>query len=107
MKLDHIPYQEKVEIVGQAEQNKQQVNWTIERMHKGHTLFEINLETGIVQPAKYDDGTDVVFQSLVGKSSNLATIRKKVKQNKDCVYIPALKKTGAINKWYNQAKKLL
>ena len=89
----------KAEMVNQAEVNQHIVNWSIKNMHKGHTLWEINLDTGETTAAKYDDGTDVMYITN--------EVRKRVRQNKNCVYIPALKKLGAINKFAKQAQKLL
>lgn len=107
MKLDELKsLPDKVEIVKQAEIIQTQVKWSIDKIHKGHTLFEINLETGIVQPAIFDDVVDVAL-SRIGNEANLQTIKRKVRQQKDCVYIPALNKINAIKKWYKQAKKLL
>ena len=44
----------KVVIVGQNEKHFQQVKWQI-KQHPGHTVFEINIETGDVTPAKYEE----------------------------------------------------
>lgn len=100
MKVDGIEIkQDKITMAVQAELNQRQVNWTIENMHRGHTLWEINNETGDISPAKFDDGTDISYATMATK--------KKVRQQKDCVYIPALNIKNAVKKWYKKAQKLL
>jgi hypothetical protein len=107
MKLDEFKYnRETIDIVNQSQVIQTQINWTIKNLPKGHTLFEINLETGIVQPAIFDEDVDVQL-SRIGTAANLQTIKKKVRQQKDCVYLGALNKKNAIRKWYQQAQKLL
>jgi hypothetical protein len=44
---------DKVVIVGQNEKKFEVLKWTIKNPHKGHTLWEISLETGDIKPAEF------------------------------------------------------
>jgi len=74
-------HQDKIAIVKQAEQRKE--NKLVGRLKpcKGHTVYEVNRSTGIVSKAKYEE--------------QIATYRgakpsKKIMVNKNCIYVPAL-----------------
>ncbi|MBP6694997.1 MAG: hypothetical protein KA161_07700 [Saprospiraceae bacterium] len=108
MKTDKIliENENRMHLAAQAEENR--VQWSLQnKMHPGHTMWEINTESGDIVAAKFDDGTDVVFSTRLGNSNNLATVTKKIKMNKGCVYIPALKRLGAINKFAKAAQKYM
>lgn len=59
--------------------------------HPGHTLFEINLGTKEIKPAKFE--TELVLD-LNSKDN----FNKKVIINKDCVYISALNRANVVKK---------
>ncbi len=107
MKVERVEIKkDKVEIVGQAEINKHQPQYEIKTLKKGHTLWEINLETGTIAPATYDDEVNVELAKL-GPEANLRTIKKKVRMQKDCIYFGALNIRNACRHFEKQAKKLL
>lgn len=62
------------------------------KIHKGHTLFEINLKTKEINPASYES----VDYEITTESTN--QVRKKVIENKNCVYISALNENNALKK---------
>ncbi len=109
MKLDkHIPEKDKVEIVTQAEVKTQVAKVGTIRPHKGHTLFQIDLESGEVTEAEFDR-LDVDFEELKKEEASRLKpgVKKRVVVKKGCVYISALNKTNAIKKFAKQAQKLL
>lgn len=93
---------DKVVIVGQNEKKFEVKKWTIKNPHKGHTLWEINLNTGDVKPAKFVQ-VDMELTRL-GQSPNLQTVRKKVITNPNCIYISALNIQNAAKKFAKRAK---
>jgi len=106
MKLDqHEVEKDKVEVVKQAEVNKTEVQWSIPNPKKGHTLFEINTETGAISKAEFEEVN--VELTKLGKEANLKTIKKKVLIKKYCTYISALNIRNACIKFEKEAKKLM
>jgi len=91
---------DKVVIVGQNEKKFEVVKWQI-KPHKGHTLFEINLQTGDAKPAEYEQ-IDMEL-SRIGDSPNLQTVRKKVITKPHCIYISALNIQNAAKKFAKKA----
>jgi len=86
---------DKVVIVSQAEQKKiSRFNGSI-KIHKGHTLFEINLEEKSIVAAEFESKDYVVD----GRNS------LKVLEKKNCVYIPALNEKNALKKLIKLAAK--
>lgn len=63
-------------------------------MHKGHTMFEIDCETGNIVPASYES----VNATLGGE------VKRKIICNPNCLYVPCLNIKAARNKF---AKYLL
>jgi hypothetical protein len=109
LKLDkHIKESDKIEIVGQAEKKHQVSKIGTIRPHKGHTLFQINLESGEVTEAEFDR-QDVDFKELKKEESSRLKpgVIKKVVVKKGCIYVSALNKTNAIKKFAKQAQQLL
>lgn len=93
MKVD-LNLKDKIEEVKQAEVIKaKELFSTVKKMHKNHTLFEINIESGLIQNAIFDD-LPIIEMSKEFKGY----IRKKYKLTvkSDCVYIMALNKKNAI-----------
>ena len=105
---------DKVVIVGQNEQAFQQVKWQ-QKVKPGHTLFEINLETGDCKPAEYvktdlqvnDFGPQVnmhLQMAAIGKAIPNQEIKKKLITKPNCIYISALNIQNAAKKFAKQAK---
>lgn len=106
MKLDEKEIQkDTVRIVNQKEVNKHEVKWTLPPLKKGHTLWEINLVTGAIVPAVYEE-VNVEIKRL-GNAANYKEIKKKVLWQKDCIYIGALNIPNALKKFEKQAKNLI
>ena len=104
---------DKVVIVGQNEKHFQQVKWQI-KQHPGHTVFEINIETGDVTPAKYeevnlqvndfDKPINIHLQAaVIGQVITTQEIRKKLITKPNCIYISALNIQNAAKKIAKQA----
>jgi hypothetical protein len=83
---------EEIHISKETEQKFQEKHIGSIHPHRGHSLFEINLETGTIEPAECTK-TDYV----VNKDSSGST-NKKVVMKPDCVYISALNKDNALKK---------
>lgn len=94
---------DKVVIVGQNEKKFEVLKWTIKNPHKGHTLWQINLETGETTAAEYVQ-VDMELTKL-GDSPNLQTVRKKVITKENCIYISALNIQNAAKKFAKKAKE--
>lgn len=86
---------DKVVNVKQAEHPKE-IKWSIQKIHKGHTLFEINLANYSINPASYEDVT-----------ANIVTggVKRKVIQKPNCIYVSALNQKNALIKFQKQAEK--
>jgi len=93
---------DKVVIVGQNEKKFEVKKWQIKNPHKGHTIWEISLETGDIKPAEFVQ-VDMELTRL-GESPNLQTVRKKIITKPGCVYIPALNIQNAAKKFVKKAK---
>jgi hypothetical protein len=99
-----IPLTDEIKIVAQKQFEKQKAYWSSQVLYKGHTMFEINCQTGEIIPAEYKseriefvdeyDIHDMMFSSLTGKKpQSLGKIPKKVKDidcKENCLYVPAL-----------------
>lgn len=80
--------QDQVKIVGEKEEPRTIV-FDPRQMHPGHTLFQIELATGIIQEVQFEQ----INYSLLTDS-----VRKKLVKQKGFEYIPALN-------WHNADKK--
>lgn len=92
---------DKVVIVGQNEKKFQTPKWSI-KAHKGHTVFEIDMETGDVRIPEYEETTlqindmgktpvNMHLQVLaIGKAIPQQEIKKKMITKPNCTYISAL-----------------
>lgn len=72
--------------------------------HKGHTLFEINVETHEIQPAQYNLQRDYLFDWNWKLGDPVASHSSLIK-NAGCVYISALNKAQAMKKFYQGGSK--
>jgi hypothetical protein len=69
--------------------------------HKGHKLYEFNLDTGEVKEAEYDLKSDYIWQPNWKPGMPIASNRALlVKQG--CTYVSALNKAAAIKKFNQQ-----
>ena len=59
---------------------------------KGHTLFEINCTTGIIDIAKFEE---------INASFQTGAVKRKVIVNPNCLYVSCLNKKGAAKKYLN------
>jgi len=104
MKLDkHIPEQDKVEIVNQAEKKYELKKLGTITPQRGHTLFQINTQTGEITIAEFDK-VDAVLPTR--KNNADAGTVKKVTIKTGCVYVSALNKRNAIKKYNKRIKQL-
>jgi hypothetical protein len=87
--------------VKQAELLKQ-VKWTVQNIHKGHTLFEIDLTNYTIKEAEYEK-VDVHLKRI-GDAANYKEVKRKIIQKPNCIYISALNKNNALKKFQKQAK---
>ena len=95
MKIDnHLPERDVIEISTQKQVEKQHKLIASIRPHRGHTLFEINLQTGDVLPAEFE----TVNADFVAAIHGCQEIKKKVIARNGCVYYSALNKESAIRK---------
>lgn len=106
---------DKVVIVGENEQAFQEVKWNI-KILPGHTLFQINLETGDCTPAEYQQ-TDLqvndfgpqanmhLQMAAVGKAIPNQEIKKKLITKPNCIYISALNISNAAKKFAKRCKE--
>lgn len=105
---------DKVVIVGQNEKKFETVKWQI-KQHRGHTLFEINLETGDCKPAEYEEvnlqvndfgaQANIHLQmAAIGTAVSNQEIKKKLITKPNCIYISALNIQNAAKKFAKQAK---
>ena len=85
---------DKIVLEKQSEQQKE--TKLIGKIHpkKGHTLFEINLDTGVIKKAVFESQT-ISFEQA---KSKFLTPTKKVLVNKDCIYISSLNVKNLIKK---------
>lgn len=100
---------DKVVIVGQNQQAFQEVKWTI-KPKKGHTVFEINMDTGDITPATYEE-TNVQINDFgpqvnihlqvraIGKAILTQEIKKKLITKPNHTYISALNLRSANKKF--------
>jgi len=82
------------ENVAQQEQTKEYEKVTTIKPHKGHTLYEYNVDTKEFIEATYIK-TNVAFED-VQKGKNIA--RRRVNMKGGCVYVSALNKKNAFKK---------
>ena len=93
-----LPIKEKLSVVAEKEiEKKQKFHGTI-RPHKGHTLFQINLNTKEITEAQFEDMPYVISQKNNGK-------KKRVIMLPDCVYISALNPNNALKKLLKSINK--
>tara|TARA_R110002051_G_scaffold322875_1_gene414762 strand:+ start:1778 stop:2089 length:312 start_codon:yes stop_codon:yes gene_type:complete len=88
---DLIPASENV---AKKEQTKEYKKATTIKPHKGHTLYEYNVETKELVEATYTK-TDVSYIDIQ-KGKNIA--RRRVDMKGGCVYVSALNKKNAVKK---------
>lgn len=66
MKFDNTPpLPDKVEVHAQKEIEKQKVLFASVTKNKGHTMYEINCETGEITEAKFKEGRIHSCQTLI------------------------------------------
>ena len=105
---------DKVVIVGQNEKAFQEVKWNV-KVLPGHTLFEINLDTGDCTPAQYqktdlqvnDFGPQMnmhLQMAAVGTTIPNQELKKKLITKPNCIYISALNIQNAAKKFAKQAR---
>ena len=85
-----------------AEQKWETKKWEI-KPHKGHSLFEINLETEDIKIAEFTE-IKAEIKKLDDKTHE---IRKKVIIKPNCIYISALNIQNAAKKFAKKAQDLL
>lgn len=69
--------------------------------HRGHTLFEIEIETGTIRPAEYNLKQNYFFNWSWKPGDPIASERSLIR-NAGCVYISALNKTQALKKYLKE-----
>lgn len=83
---------EQTEIVKLASIEKQKKLIGQIQLHRGHTLFEVNIKTGEIKEAVYEE-------KLVEWRSDGKVIKKKsITIDKNCIYLGALNKKNLIKK---------
>jgi len=82
-----IPQSEEIVIVKQAEEQQTPIFRNVS-IHKGHTMFEVNMTTGEIVPATYES-TVANFKG---------GIKRKILCKENCLYIPCLNKKNAKKK---------
>tara|TARA_R110000851_G_scaffold37244_3_gene96352 strand:- start:2106 stop:2417 length:312 start_codon:yes stop_codon:yes gene_type:complete len=82
------------EQVSKQEQKKEEKKVTTIKPHRGHTLYEYNVETKDLVEATFQK-TDVAYEDIQ-KGKNLA--RRKVIMKGGCIYISSLNKKNALKK---------
>ena len=113
--LPTTPEPDKVVIVGQNEKHFQEVKWQI-KPKKGHTLWEINLQTGNIKPAEYEEvnlqindfGPQLnmhLQMAVIGKAIPAKEIKNKLITKPDCIYISALNIQNAAKKFAKRARE--
>lgn len=70
-----------------------------QRMKKNHTLYEFNFKENTITPVKYHDGDVADFTKAI-KGESLS--KKRVVQQPNCVYVPALNVKNAIKHIHNK-----
>jgi len=80
-------------------EEKKEVKQGAIKMHKGHTLFEINLKTKEINEAVFKSVDYVVTDTTMNQAS------KKIIENENCIYIPALNKNSALKKLFKKIGK--
>lgn len=83
--------QEPTEQVAQAQQKKGTKFKYKVALKSGHSVWEVNLNTGEIKKAVYESSANINFKT---KQSS-----KKLIENEDCIYIPALNKVNAKRKF--------
>lgn len=93
MKTDKLILDEadKMEVVQQIPDESRKLIDSI-TPHKGHTLFEIDCNTGEINEAKYEE----IVSSFITKR-----VRRKVIVTPNCLYISCLNKKSARKKFVN------
>ena len=71
------------------------------RPMSGHTLFEINVKTGEIVPAKHAVKKTVSWNEALDIINGIVNT-KDIVIHKDCVYISALNKESALNRYQKQ-----
>jgi hypothetical protein len=82
------------EIVAKKEQKKEDQKVTTIKPHKGHTLYEFNIDTKELVEATFEK-TDVEYVAVINKH-NIA--RRKVIMQPGCIYVSSLNKKNAMKK---------
>jgi len=82
------------EVVAKKEQKKEDKKVTTIKPHKGHTLYEFNVETRELVEATFEK-TDVSYID-VQKGKNIA--RRKVIMKAKCIYVSSLNRKNAMKK---------
>lgn len=85
----------KQEIVAPQEKQFEQVFIGRIKPHQGHTLFEIDIETGEINKAKFES-TDVKWEDAV---NGIISKKRKVIVKTGYIYISALNEKNALKKY--------
>lgn len=97
--MEIIPKQIEKDVVKATTEQQQEKQKTLIgsiRQHKGHTLWEINLIQGKVEPATFKEEKVLLDGS----------IKKMVVAKEGCIYVSALNKKTATKKAIKQLPKL-
>jgi hypothetical protein len=97
MKLDNNQpaKEEQIEIVSQKEVQKQLKHLGSIRLQRGHTLWEVNMKTGMITPATYETQA----ADFKAAAKGIQGVRRKLISKEGCMYIPALNKKNAAKKF--------
>ncbi len=95
--LPNISLSGKIQHEIKAQEEKQKYHGSL-KMHRGHTLFEINLVNKEIKKAEFQE-------TVYDAASKHNKIRKKVIMRDDCVYIAALNEKNALKKLMKKIKK--
>lgn len=108
MKETEIKQKDQVVITKQAQQEKQLKLVGRIRPHKGHTIFEVDLGTGEVKKAEFEDAVAKYNPKTEGRSlrahverfDTLASnpVIRKIKVNPNCIYVSALNVNSLMKK---------
>lgn len=95
--IDLTTKKDKIEISVQQKQQIEREFIGSLKPKNGHIVFEINVKTGKIIPAVFDDLGIIKFTG--------EAFKKTITINKDCVYISAMNKTNALKKFRKVLEK--
>jgi hypothetical protein len=94
----HLKLKDKTELNIKKQQEVEYILEGTIKPKRGHIVWEINEETGEINPAEYKSDTISFVKSLAVPSEKLVI-------KKDCVYIPALNIKNAKKKYLNNKEQ--